>query len=158
MESTLSPVIAGLIQRLESSILNNLTYKPTFYYRYVDDIVLAVPLSHLNSLLEKFNSFHRRLKFTMEMREEGDKLSFLDLTIIKKDSVLIFYWFRKPTFSGRFLNYYSHHLFTHKRGTIYSLIDRVIQLSHPEFHKNNFDYIIKIVLDNGPFRSDFLFH
>jgi len=76
MGSPLSPIIADLIlQRFESSILNNLTYKPTFYYRYVDDIVLAVPLSHLNSLLEKFNSFHRRLKFTMKMRREGDRLS-----------------------------------------------------------------------------------
>jgi len=150
MGSPLSPVIADLIlQKLESSILNNFTHKPIFYYRYVDDIILSVPLPHLHNLLEKFNSFHHRLKFTMEMNGEGDILSFLDLTIIKKDNALIFDWFRKPSFSGRFLNFYSHHPFTHKRGTIYSLIDRVIQLSHPEFHKNNFDHIIRILLDNG---------
>jgi len=57
--------------------------------------------------------------------------------------------FRKPTFSGRFLNYHSHHLFMHKRGTMYSLIDRVFRLSHLLFHKNNFDHVIKILLDNG---------
>jgi len=30
-----------------------------------------------------------------------------------------------------------------------SLIDRVILLSHPEFHKDNFDLIINILMDNG---------
>jgi len=39
MGSPLSPVVADLIlQRLESTILSDITYKPTFYYRYVDDI------------------------------------------------------------------------------------------------------------------------
>jgi len=85
----------------------------------------------------------------MEMSGEGDILSFLDLTIIKKGNALTFDWFRKPSFSGRFLNFHSHHPFSHKRGTIYSLVDRVFQLSHSKFHKKNFDHIIKILLDNG---------
>jgi len=85
----------------------------------------------------------------MEMGYDGDRLNFLDLTIIKQGNTLIFDWFQKPTFSGRFLNYYSHHLFTQKRGTMYSLIDRVFRLSHPKFHNNNLDHIIKILLDNG---------
>jgi len=88
------------------------------YYRYVDDIALSVPLSQLNSLLEKFNTFHHRLKFIMEMEREGDILNFLDLTIIKQSNTLIFDWFRKPIFSDRFLNYHSHHPFTHKRGNV----------------------------------------
>jgi len=148
IESPLSPVIADLIlQRFESSILNEITFKPTFYYRYVDDIALSVPRSQLNSLLNKFNSFHYRLKFTMKMGCDGNRLDFLDISIIRQGNTLIFDWFRKPTFSGRFLNYQSQHPFTHKRGT--SLIDRVIRLSHPRFHKKNFDYIIKTLLDNG---------
>jgi len=65
-------------------------YKPTFYYRYVDDIALSVSLLQLNGLREKFNSFHYRLKFTMKMGREGDRLNFLDLTIIKQDNALIF--------------------------------------------------------------------
>jgi len=150
MGSPLSPIVADLIlQRLESSILDNLPYKPIFYFRYVDDIALSVPRTSLNSLLDRFNAFHHRLKFTMEMGCDGSHLNFLDLTIIIKNNSLIFNWFRKPTFSGRFLNFYSHHPFNHKRGTMYSLIDRVIRLSHPEFHKTNFDFIINVLLDNG---------
>jgi len=149
MGSPLSPMVADLImQHLKSSILSDLSYNPIFYYRYVDDIVLSVPSSQLNNLLKKFNSFHQRLRFTMEI-ERDNRLNFLDLTIIKQNNFLIFDWFQKPTFSGRFLNFHSHHPFTHKRGTMYSLVDRVLRLSHPNFHQKNFDYIIKILLDNG---------
>jgi len=150
MGSPLSPIVADLIlQKLELSILNDFPHKPIFYFRYVDDIALSVPHTSIDSLLDKFNSFHHRLKFTIEIEDNGNHLNFLDLTIIKRNNSLIFNWFRKPTFSGRFLNFYSHHPFNHKRGTMYCLIDRVIRLSHPEFQKNNFDFIINILLDNG---------
>jgi len=87
------------------------------------------------------------LKFILEIG--GDVLNFLDLTIIKKEGRLIFNWYRKPTFSGRFLNFHSHHPFLHKKGTIISLVDRVILLSHPDFDKNNFNFIIDTLMDNG---------
>jgi len=65
MSSPLSPIIADLVlQLLEMQILNKLNFKPTFYFRYVDDIVLAAPLFSLNDLLEKFNLFHPRLKLS----------------------------------------------------------------------------------------------
>jgi len=147
MGSPLSPIVADLaLQRLETDILNKLTIKPTFFYRFVDDIALAAPYSSLDNLLHMFNSFHPRLSFTMEVG--GNTLNFLDLSLIKKDGYLIFDWFQKPTFSGRFLNYNSQHPYTHKKGTIISLIDRVIMLSHPEFHRKNFEFIIKILIDN----------
>jgi len=79
----------------------------------------------------------------------GNELNFLDLTIIKKDGGMIFNWFRKPTFSGRFLNFYSQHPFSHKRGIIYSLVDKVILYSHPTFHKENMNLIVNILIDNG---------
>ena len=65
------------------------------------------------------------------------------------DETLIFDWYRKPTFSGRFLNYFSWHPLCQKIGTIIGLIDRVLLLSHPSFHKKNFDLVIKILLNNG---------
>jgi len=93
--------------------LNKSPIKPIFYYRYVDDIVLSAPHTCLEDLLHMFNSFYPRLKFTMEIG--GNTLNFLDLSMIKKDDFLIFNWFHKPTFSGRFLNYNSQYPFTHKK-------------------------------------------
>jgi len=39
----------------------------------------------------------------MEIR--GDKLDFLDVTIMKNNKQFEFDWFHKPMFSGRYLNF-----------------------------------------------------
>ena len=62
--------------------------KILFYHRYVDDICIAVSPSKINILLQRFNSFHPRLQFTIEIG--GEKLDFLDATIsISIDSFFI---------------------------------------------------------------------
>jgi len=75
--------------------------------RYVDDILLAAPADSVNDILKTFNSFHPRLQFTLEIG--GDKLNFLDVTIVKSNANLEFDWSHKPMFSGRYLNYNSQH-------------------------------------------------
>jgi len=68
MGSLLSPIVADLaLQYLESHILKKLSFTSSFYIRYVDNIALAASYSLLNELLNNFNSFHPRLKFTMEI-------------------------------------------------------------------------------------------
>jgi len=117
MGSLLSPIIVDLVsQLLEIQTLNKLNFKPAFYFRYVDNIVLVAPFSSLNDLLDQFNSFHPRLKFIIEIG--GDVINFLDLTLIKRNGKLIFNWYQKPMFSGKFLNFHSLHPFSHKKGII----------------------------------------
>jgi len=131
MGSSLSPIIADVVMRdLETYYLNKINYKLTFYYRYVDDIVLASPSDKINLTLETFNGYHERLKFTIEY-EDSRSLSFL-LTI--SDNKIYIDWYHKKTFSGRFLSFYSSHPLCHKISTIYSLTDRAFLLSHPRFH------------------------
>jgi len=107
MGSSLSPIADLALQNLESCILKNLPFNPLFYIRYVDDIALAVPRTSLNELLLIFNSFHLRLKFTLE--NGGTSLDFLELTMINRDGKLIFDWYHKPTYPGRLLNFHSKH-------------------------------------------------
>jgi len=77
----LSPITADLtLRNLKSHIFKNLSFIPPFYIRYVDDIVLSAPHTLLNELLEKFNSFHPRLKFTM-LEVGGTSLNFLELPL-----------------------------------------------------------------------------
>ncbi|KYN27931.1 hypothetical protein ALC57_02677, partial [Trachymyrmex cornetzi] len=61
---------------------------------------------------------------------------------------LIFDWYRKPTFSGRFLNYMSNHPVSQKRGMIFSLVDRAFLLSDVCFHNKNLRFIIETLLNN----------
>jgi len=119
MGSPLSPVIADLVlQDLELSAINMLPFRLPFYYRYVDDIILTATLDSFDLILHVFNAQHSRLQFTIEI-ERDRRISFLDLTFINKNGKLIFDIFHKPTFSGRYLSYYSHHPVNHKKGVIF---------------------------------------
>jgi len=92
-------IVADLaLQYLESHTLKKLSFTPSLYIRYVDDIASAAPYSLLNELLNNFNSFQPRLKFTIEIGRTS--LNFLELKIINRDDQLIFDWYHKPTFSG----------------------------------------------------------
>jgi len=73
-----SPIIADLtLQNLELHTLKNLSFIPLFYMWMILLWLL------LNELLEKFNSFHPRLNFTIKI---GDiSLNFLELIFINRD-------------------------------------------------------------------------
>jgi len=138
MGSSLSPIIVDLVlQDLEKKALNSIGLQLPIYYRYVDDIILAAPENKAPHILDTFNSFHDRLKFTIEM-EDSRCLSFLDMLLkVSNDNVITVDWFRKKTFSRRYLSYFSNHPICHKIGTIYNLVDRAILLSQPMFHQKN---------------------
>jgi len=149
MGSPLSPIIANLVmQDLEEKALEKINCNIPFYYRYVDDIVLAAPSDHVTKIVETFNGFHNRLQFTVE-REKDKSLSFLDLLIQKVDGKIVLDWFHKETFSGRLLSFYSNHPLCQKIGVIYNLIDRAVLLSHPKYHQKNIEMCINILLENG---------
>jgi len=155
--SPLSPVIADIVmQDLETSAIKNLPFQLPFYFRYVDDIILTAPSNSLHLLTDTFNSQHSRLQFTMEV-EKNDNISFLDLNFINDDGKLIFDLFKKPTFSGRYLSFYSHHPLNHKRGVIFGLTDKILNISHPKFQQKNFIECIKLLLING-YPLEFIFH
>jgi len=147
MGSPLSPIIADIVmQELETTVLSTVNFPIPIHYRYVDDILMAVPYDKIDHILNAFNNFHPRLQFTLEVG--GHKINFLDTTIIVEKNRLKIDWYHKPTFSGRLLNYWSQHPLSQKRGTIMGLVDRAFSLSHPEFHKKNLDLVIRILLDN----------
>jgi len=136
------------MQDLEEKILESGNWKLKFYYRYVDDILFAAPLEDVDDILEQFNKYHERLKFSIEMEHER-RLSFLDLSLTVKNHTIYIDWYHKKTFSGRMLSYYSNHSKAHKTGTIFSLIDRALLLSHPIYHQKNIELVIRILLDNA---------
>ena len=126
MGSPVSSVFADIVlEGLESSCLQRLDFKPTFFYRYVDDIVTCIPASKLYSMLNIFNSFHPRLQFTYEI-ENNNSTSFLDIQLIKNNGKLLYNWYRKPTFSARFLNFNSNHQNFQIIGMVYTLEDTTI--------------------------------
>ena len=156
MGSPLSPIIANIVmQDIEEKAIKLLGFEFPFFFRYVDDIACAVPNDCVNLTLNTFNSIHPRLQFTIEIGND-DRLNFLDVTLILNKKRIIFDWYHKPSFSGRYLNFYSQHPTCQKRGTVIGLVDRVLKLSHPIFHSKNFSLIIEI-LRNNSYPMEFIF-
>ena len=105
----LSPILADIVMEdLENRALSKICFPVPFYYRYVDNIIICVPERMINYTVNLFNSFDNNLQFTVET-STNNKISFLDILIIQNKQKIFMDWYRKPTFSGRFLNFKSHH-------------------------------------------------
>ena len=150
MGSPISPILADIVMEdLEVFYLQKLNSIYDIYIRYVDDIFMTVSASEVEHVLEVFNSYHDKLKFTVE-KEVNGQLNFLDVSVIRdKGESIITNWYRKPTFSGRYLNYHSEHPNEHKISVVTSLVDRAILLSDDRFHNSNLTLIEKILINNN---------
>ena len=149
MGSPLSPILADLaMQDLEEYVIKNIDISFSFYYRYVDDIILTAPAKDINRIVKSFNDYHDRLQFTVE-RERNRCLNFLDLSIIVSNNTIYIDWYQKETFSGRVLSYFSNHPLCHKIAIIYNLTDRCLLLSHPQFYNKNIMLVVRTLLSNG---------
>ena len=112
MDSPFSPVLADLVMDdLEKDRLSNLDFEVPVYFRYVDDILIMVPNTHVDRILQIFNTNPLNIEFTLE-KEVGGAINFLDVSITrKKNQRLSFNWYRKPTWSGRYLNFAASFVF-----------------------------------------------
>ena len=82
MGSPLSPTLANaLLVYFENNWLQNFPsdFKPHYYLRYVDDIlVLFASLEHLEAFQKFVNGRHANMSFTTE-NEKQNRVSFLDV-------------------------------------------------------------------------------
>jgi len=77
-------------------------------------------------------------------------LNFLNTSVIREDDgTIITNWFRKPTFSGRYINFYSNHPYQYKLNTVTNLVDHAILLFDERFHATNLEIVKSILLNNG---------
>ena len=134
MGSPLSPVIANVVmERLEQECMGRLEMNeiPVQYYRrYVDDCVFVAEREHVQRILDTFNSFHSRLKFTIE-KEVDHGIKFLDMMLNRQDGKISTVWLPKQK-NGRYLDFTSESPFQHKRNTTIALLDRAIKLTNTQ--------------------------
>ncbi|XP_071581632.1 uncharacterized protein [Temnothorax nylanderi] len=155
MGSPLSPILADMVMEdLETHCLTMLSFCLSFFRRYVDDVIAIIPKDKIGDVLDVYNNYHPRLKFTHEMEING-AIPFLDTLIIRNGNRLLTNWHRKPTFSGRYVNYFSNHPLKYKNNTITSLVDHAILLSDKQFHSSNIK-IVKDILKNNCFPDELI--
>ena len=112
----------GFIQNCQSD------FKPHYYRQYVDDIfVLFTSPKHLEAFRNFLNGRHANMSFTIE-REKQNRMSFLDIAIIREDKTFTTSVYRKPTFSGVYTHFDSFLPSTYKFGTVYTLAYRCFRI------------------------------
>ena len=95
-----------------------------FYIRYVDDILVMVKVDDIDEVQNRFNSFDKNLKFTVD-KFEDDVIHFLDI-IIHQDGQTDIY--TKPTNTGQYSDFDSFVPWRYKTSWAYALFVRAMKL------------------------------
>lgn len=152
MGNGLSPICFDIVMsHLQKECIKNLPFDHPFLERYVDDILTCVPdVNSVETILNKFNSFHRELKFTVEI-EKDKKILFLVVIFIRtEENKIISNWYNKLSFSERFLNYWSEHTMKQKVNIFRQPIKyRALKLSNPIVHEKNMEKIKCLLQKNA---------
>ena len=107
-------------------------------------LLLLVKPDDVNDILQKFNSFHENLEFTVD-RFDDCVPHFLDLEI-HPDGLAIY---RKGTHTAQFMHYDSFVKWNHKVSRIRSLTTRAIKLCSPNKLKEELANIKRFASFNG---------
>ncbi|XP_062714289.1 uncharacterized protein LOC134291043 [Aedes albopictus] len=130
MGNPVSPALADLVmESLLDTVLQKLDFPLPFIRKYVDDLIMAIPLNKLQHIMDIFNSYDIHIQFTYELEVENC-LPFLDMLLTRHDNQKVTTrWYQKPIASGRFLNFHSFHPMNQKLNTAKNFIKRVNKLS-----------------------------
>ena len=97
MGSPLAPTLANfLMVELERNLIPVLKDHLSCWKRYIDDTIYFIKNGLVEHVLSSLNDFHSSIKFTYET-ESGNKLSFLDVQLIRTRDNIETCLFRKPT-------------------------------------------------------------
>ena len=130
MGSKIAPMLANIwLANLDEVIKDN----AELYYRYMDDICTLVQIGQEENLLNRVNSIHPNLKFTLEKlhadEQDGDKfgyISFLDIKItVWNDRSITTEWYRKETSTDVVMNWFSTAPMKYKVNIVYGLVNRI---------------------------------
>ena len=131
MGSPLGPSFANIFMcHLEEMFLEMCppTFKPIFYRRYVDDtFVIFKEQDHATQFLQFVNSLHSNIEFTLES-EVDESLPFLDVRVRRDGQFFSTEVFRKKTFSGQGINFYSFTSYNFKLNCCKTLINRAYKI------------------------------
>jgi hypothetical protein len=154
MGSPLGPTLANFfMNNLEKRILKDCPdqFKPIIYKRYVDDTFTAFKsIDQAQNFLNYINNFHQNIKFTMEIETEG-KLAFLDTMLDHNQTPNInVSIFRKNTFTGLGLSFFSFCPISFKINAISTLVHRAYHLCNNFYNiHSEFQFIKSFFHNNG---------
>ena len=153
MGSPLGPILANIfLSHWEEKWLNKCSdsFKPSFYRRYVDDIFLLFNTQEESEHFTNYvNKQHKKMVFVPD-NEKDNCISFLDISVIRKEGSLVSNIYRKPTFSGVYTSYNSFMPTNYKKSLVITLVYRLFTIiSEPTTFTSELKYLREILFKNG---------
>jgi hypothetical protein len=113
------------MEYFEKLALDSAQYKLSLWLRYVDDTFVVWPhgSEQLQNFLNYRNSLRPSIQYTTEI-ESDSAIPFLDVLVIRNGTTLATKVYRKPTNTGRYLNFKSNYPPHVKRYLIQNLHNR----------------------------------
>ena len=105
--SPLGSVLAGIFMvELETHLILTLKDHLLRWKRYVDDIICFLKIDSTTHILNILSNFHSSIKFTYETGSDN-KISFLDVQLIRKQKRIETCVYRKPTNNDVYIHWNS---------------------------------------------------
>jgi hypothetical protein len=158
MGKALFPMVSNIyMEHFEELALRTAAHRPTLWLRYVDDTFVIWP--HGPDMLQEFfchiNGIRPTIQFTM-VTEAYNKIPFLDVHVIRKQSSINTTVYRKPKHTGRCFNFHSNNPPHVKSGITQSLQNRATIICRERHHLAHEVNYLKLHLQLNGFPSNLI--
>jgi hypothetical protein len=151
MGAPLSSIIADVVMNeMDIRAIRILGTECKLWKRFVDDVLAILRKQSYDRILKMINSIEPAIQFTVEV-EKDSMLPFLDLKIMKnEDGSLKFNVYRKPTHSGKYLDFGSEHTLSQRLSVVSSLTYRALtHCTSSDDYKAELRHIKQELQENG---------
>ncbi|CAH8499563.1 unnamed protein product [Schistosoma haematobium] len=150
MGSPLGPLLAEVFMSYVENMTSDLIGETTLYRRYMDDILIICDKDFdVYRLLDKLNGVQNDIVMTHESESNG-QLAFLDILLSRRDDGTIRRSvYRKPTWTGQYLNFHSFCPLQYKRGLVKCLFKRTRRICTSDMVENDEKLLTDTLIANG---------
>lgn len=117
--------------------------------KFVDDLIISLPATGIEEIVQVFNSFDQRLKFTIETEDSNNSVPFLDTRVYRVDDTVKLDWYRKTTSAGKYLHFLSDHPINIKINFIREQKNRIVKICDPTFRERSIKKLFDLLVENS---------
>ncbi|CAH8508776.1 unnamed protein product [Heterobilharzia americana] len=150
MGSPLGPLLADVYMSYVENMADDLIRRVSLYKRYVDDIVIICEKpDDAMCLLQKMNTAQNHISLTCE-QETNKHPPFLDVLLSRReDGSIRRSIYRKPTWTGQYLNFHSYCPVQYKRGLVRCLFNRINRICTDDTREEETNLLTTTLIQNG---------
>ena len=133
------------MEDFEMRPINTSPHPPFMWKRFVDDTIVVIKAAHKQNFLDHINTVDHHIQFTSEDPRPDGSMPFLDILVTPgEDGSLSTKVYRKPTHTGLYVQWNSHHTISSKYSVIGTLHHRAKTIcSSPQLLQQEEDHLYR---------------